>query len=137
MSEMSSTTAISRGWDQDVKHGCNKSEIRLPSMLNLRNCAVICFGNKAQLPLSLIAPPISSCTEENVERFKVSVLVTSNGANEKGSAIAIVHLARRRACRGGHSLADTSFLQLSGCSSLVLDGTKGLQASTSGQGDQE
>ena len=38
-----------------------------------------------------------------------------------------VHLAKRRECRGGQSLADTSFLQLSGCKALVLDGTKGLQ----------
>ena len=36
-------------------------------------------------------------------------------------------LARQRECRGGHRLADTSFLQPSGCKALVLDGTKRLQ----------
>ena len=38
-----------------------------------------------------------------------------------------VHLATQRECRGGHRLADTSFLQLSCCRALVLDGTTGLK----------
>ena len=38
-----------------------------------------------------------------------------------------VHLANRRECRVGRSLAGTSCLQLSSCRALVLDGTKGLQ----------
>ena len=54
-------------------------------------------------------------------------MVTSNGAKEKGAASTVVHLTRRRECRGKLSLADTSFLQLSRCRALVLDGTKGFQ----------
>ena len=60
-------------------------------------------------------------------RLPSCVLVTGNGACETETAIVTVHLARRSEFSGGHRLADTSFLQLSVCRAIVLDGTKRLQ----------
>ena len=52
---------------------------------------------------------------------------TGNGAHSKLAAIVIVLLARRRERSGGHRLASTSFLQLTSCGALVLDGTEGFR----------
>ena len=69
-SEMSSTTSVSRGRDEDVKKGLNKSEIRPPSSLSLRNCSFICFFNK---PLCAID---KQWCPSGRSRIKVDVLRT-------------------------------------------------------------
>ena len=58
----------------------------------------------------------------NPKRFQVIKTILTK--DDKRVATAIVHLARQRERRGGQSLADTSFLRLSCCRALVLDGTK-------------